>query len=130
MLQAKQEKSLGELFSDLSQGLSNLMRQEVQLAKTEITQKVASAGKSVGFLVAAGTLAFVGFQALVAAAIIALALVLPAWLAAVIVALVLIGLGGILAFIGISSMKKTNMAPQETIQTLREDAQWAKAQMR
>ncbi|MBV9470747.1 MAG: phage holin family protein [Abitibacteriaceae bacterium] len=130
MLQAKQEKSLGELFSDLSQGLSNLMRQEVQLAKTEITQKVASAGKNIGFLVAAGVLAFVGFEALIAAAIIALALVLAPWLAAVIVGLALMIVSGILAFVGISSFKKTNMAPQETIETLKEDAQWAKAQMR
>lgn len=130
MLQTKPEKSLGELFSDLSQGLTSLVRQEVQLAKTEISQKVSSVAKNVGFLAAAGLFAFVGFEALIAAAILGLATKLDPWLAALIVGLVLALIGGILAFMGISAFKKSSLAPQQTIETLQEDAQWAKAQIK
>lgn len=130
MLQAKPEKSLGELFSDLSQGLTSLVRQEVQLAKTEVTQKVAGVAKNVGMLAAAGLFAFVGFEALIAAVILALANKMDAWLAALIVGVVLALIGGILAFMGISAFKKASLAPTETIETLQEDAQWAKAQIK
>lgn len=130
MQQPKPEKSLGELFSDLSQGLSSLVRQEVQLAKTEITQKVTGVAKNVGFLAAAGLFAFVGFEALIAALILGLATKLSPWLAALIVGLALAALGGILAFMGIAAFKKAGLAPQETIETLKEDAQWAKAQIK
>lgn len=130
MLQDKQEKSLGELFSDLSQGLTSLVRQEVQLAKTEITQKVTGVAKNVGLLAAAGLFAFVAFETLIAALVLGLATKLDAWLAALIVGLVLALIGGVLAFMGISAFKKAGIAPQETIETLQEDAQWAKAQIK
>lgn len=126
---AKDGRSLGELFSDLSRELSTLVRQEVQLAKTEIGQKVSSLGKNAGFIVAAGLLAFVGFQALVAAAILGLCNVVEPWLAAVIVAAVLMLVAGALAMKALSSMKKESLAPKHTIETLKEDAQWAKQQM-
>lgn len=130
MLQDKQEKSLGELFSDLSQGLTSLVRQEVQLAKTEITQKVSGVAKNVGLLAAAGLFAFVGFEALIAALILGLATKLDPWLAALIVGVLLALVGGILAFMGISAFKKAGLAPTETIETLQEDAQWAKSQIK
>ena len=65
----REERSLGELFTDLTHEISNLFRQEVALAKSEVTQKAKSAGKDVGFIAGGGAVAFVGFMALVAAAI-------------------------------------------------------------
>jgi hypothetical protein len=125
----RDERSLGELFSELARELSTLVRQEVQLAKTEIGQKVSSVGKNAAFLVAGGLLAFVGFQALVAAAILALSQIVEPWLAAVIVGGVLMLVASALAMKAISSMKKESLAPKHTVETLKEDAQWAKQQM-
>jgi hypothetical protein len=60
----QQERSLGELFSDLTRDMSTLIRQETQLATTEMTQKAASAGKSAGVLVGGALIAYAGFFAL------------------------------------------------------------------
>lgn len=125
----KDGRSLGELFSDLSRELSTLVRQEVQLAKTEIGQKVSSVGKNAAFIVAAALLAFVGFQALIAAAILALSQVVEPWLAAIIVGGVLMLIAGVLALKALAGLKKDATPPKHTIETLKEDAQWAKQQI-
>jgi|SRR4028118_109845 len=130
MLQTKDDRSLGELFSELTQGMSTLVRQEVQLAKTEISEKVSNIVKNVALLLAGGVFALVGFQALVAAAIIGLARVLPGWLAALIVALVLLVVAGILAMKGLATLKKQSPMPQQTAETIKEDVQWAKQQVK
>lgn len=125
---SSQDKSLGELFAELSRETSTLVRQEVELAKTELTHKAASVGKDVGFLVAGGAVAYAGFLALVACAIIALAYALPWWLAALIVGVVVAAIGGFLVMRGIDDLKRQDLAPRQTMQTLKEDATWAKDQ--
>lgn len=131
MQQARQEeRSLGELFSALSRQLTTLVRQEIALAKTELTRKATGMRKDVGLLAAGGVLAFVGLLALVAAIILALALVLPAWLSAAIVAVIILCIGGLLALSGANGLKRADLAPHQTIETLQEDATWAKEQMR
>jgi uncharacterized membrane protein YqjE len=127
MSNGPQNKSLGELFSDFTRELSTLVRQEVQLAKTELTQNVSKLVKNVVFLVVGGVVAWLAMHALLAAAIMGLMSTgMSGWLAALIVAGVLLLIGGVLAMMGISAMKKASIAPKETIQTLKEDAQWAK----
>ncbi len=131
MQEPKEERSLGELFGDLAKETSTLVRQEVQLAKTEMTQKVSAVGKDAGMIAAGGFVAYAGFLALVATLIIALGqLGLPWWLAALIVGVVVAAVGYFLIQRGINAIKHTNMAPQQTIQTLKEDRQWASEQMR
>ncbi len=125
----REERSLGELFSDLTRELGALVRQEITLAKTEMTTKASRAGKDVGFLAVGGAVAYAGFLAILAAIILALALVLPGWLAAAIVGIVVAALGGFLVMRGLSDLKRENLAPEQTIQTLQEDATWAKGQM-
>jgi ABC-type multidrug transport system fused ATPase/permease subunit len=123
-------KSLGELFSDFTRELSTLLRQEVQLAKTEVTQNVSKLAKSAIFMVAGGVVAWLALHALIAAAILGLiSSGMSGWLAALVVGGILLLLGGILAFMGISALKKANLAPKETIQTLKEDARWAREQV-
>ena len=126
---SKDSRSLGELFGELGRNTSNLVRQEVQLAKTEMLQKAATFGKSAVFFVVAGVFAFVGFEALIAAAILALANVLSAWLAALIVAVALFVVGGILVMLAIGAIKKEGVAPTETIKSLQDDAKWAKEEI-
>ena len=125
------DRSLGELIAELTRELTALVRQEAALARTELTQKAATVGKNVGFLAAGGAVAYAGFLALIAALIIALGqLGLPWWLAALIVGLVVAGIGYVLVQKGLSALKQVNLAPQQTIETLKEDKEWAKEQVR
>ncbi len=125
----KEDRSLGELFGELSRESSALVRQEMALAKTELTQKAAKVGKDVGFLAVGGAIAYAGFLALVAALIFALASFIPAWLAALIVGIVVAGVGYFLVQKGLSALKQENLAPEQTIDTLKEDTAWAKKQI-
>ncbi|MGI8856322.1 MAG: phage holin family protein [Thermomicrobiales bacterium] len=130
MQQSSDERSLGELFGDLARETSTLVRQEVQLAKTEMTQKATAVGKDVGFLAVGGAVAYAGLLALIATFIIILGTVgLPWWLAALIVTVIVLGVGGFLVQRGLTALKHETMAPEQTIQTLKEDRQWAKEQM-
>jgi hypothetical protein len=129
MAEMKESKSLGELFGELARETSTLIRQEVQLAQAEMTHKAATFGKNMAFVVVAGCLAFVGFQALVAAAILALAQVMDAWLAALIVGGVLAAIAVVLLVKAIGAMKNEGAAPKQTIETIKEDVQWAKKQV-
>ena len=123
------DKSLGELFGDLTRETSTLVRQEVQLAKTELAQKAAVIGKSAVLAVAGALLGLGAFGAFVAMLILLLVRFgLDAWLAALIVTAVLGGIAAALALAGIGAIKKASLAPKQTIETLKEDVQWAKEQ--
>jgi len=129
MQDTKTDGSIGELFADLTRDMSTLVRQEVQLAKTEVTQKATRAGKDVGYIAAGGLLAYTGFLALVAAVIIVLGTVgVPWWLSALLVGLVVAAVGYFLIMKGRDALKRLEMAPRQTIETLKDDAEWAKEQ--
>jgi hypothetical protein len=125
----KEERSLGDLFSELASETSTLVRQEVALAQTELTQKATSIGKNVGFLVVGGAVGYAALLAILAAAIIGLANFLPWWAAALIVGVAV----GIVAFLLISpalkALKETSLTPNQTVETLKEDAEWLKNQV-
>ena len=125
----KEEPSLGDLFSELATETSALVRQEVALAQVEMTQKAPVIGKNVGILVVGGAIGYAALLAILAAAIIGLALFVPPWAAALIVGAIV----GIVAFALISSalksLKQTSLTPQQTVETLKEDAQWLKHQV-
>lgn len=122
-------RSLGDLFTDLTHETTVLVRQEVQLAKTEMSQKAAEVGKDVGFLVAGGAILYAGLLALIATIIIALAYAMPWWLSALIVAIVVLAIGGFLVQRGLANLKHTSLAPTQTLDTLKEDATWTKDQI-
>ena len=122
------DKSLGELFGDLTRETSNLVRQEVQLAKTELAQKAAVVGKSAVLAIAGALLGLGAFGAFVATLILLLSNYVAPWIAALIVAVILGGLATALALAGIGAIKKASLAPKHTVETLKEDVQWAKEQ--
>ncbi len=125
----KEDRSLGELFSQLSQETTTLVHQEVELAKTELTHKAARLGKDVGFLVAGGAVGYAGLLALIATIVLALGQAgMPWWLSALVVGLIVAGIGGALVWKGLNNLKHESIAPEETIETLKEDAAWAKEQ--
>jgi len=124
------DRSLGELFSDLGHELGTLVRQELNLAKTEMTQKAARAGRHAGMVVAGGAVGYAGLLAVVAAVILLLARAMPAWGAALLVGVVVAGIGGAMAYAGLNGLKNEDPMPRETVETLKEDARWVQAQTR
>ena len=126
---AKEERSLGDLFSELASETSTLVRQEVALAQVELTQKATTVGKNVGFLVVGGAVGYAALLAVLAAVVIGLSHFIPAWAAALLVGIVV----GITAYLLISSaiaaLKNADLTPRQTVETLKEDAQWLKNQV-
>ncbi|HRH43236.1 MAG TPA: phage holin family protein [Pyrinomonadaceae bacterium] len=124
----KEERSLGDLFSDLAGETGMLIRQEVALAQVELTEKAANVGRNIGFLVVGSAVGFAAFLALMTALIIGLSFFIPLWLSALIVGTIV----GIVAFVLISSalkaLKNTDLKPRQTVESLKEDAQWLKNQ--
>jgi Flp pilus assembly protein TadB len=125
------ERSTGELLKQLSEQTTQLVHQELELAKADLTQKGRQAGAGVGLFGAAAAIGLLAAAALTTCLILALNAVMPAWLAALIVAVVY----GIIAFVlvkqGQARMKRaTPPVPEQTIETLKEDVQWAKTQAR
>ena len=94
------DASTGELIGQLTEQLSRLVRDEARLAQAEVTQKAKRLGIGAGLFGGAGLMAFFGLAVLISAAVLGLAAVLPAWLAAVIVAVVLFAVAGVLALVG------------------------------
>ncbi len=130
MQRPRDDRSLGELFADLSRETTTLVRQEVELAKTEMTQKASRVLKNVGFLAIGGAVAYAGFLAIIAAVIILLAAILPWWLSALLVGIVIAAIGGFLIWKGLDALKKEDLVPRETLESLKEDQEWAKEQVR
>jgi uncharacterized membrane protein YqjE len=118
------EPTTGELLSRLGEQTSDLIRSEMQLARAELTAKAKHAGLGVGMFGGAGVVALYGVGALVATAILALALVVDAWLAALIVTVVLFALAGVLAVLGRSQVTQaTPVAPEHTVDNVKRDAE-------
>ena len=125
----KEERSLGELFTELSRETSTLVRQEVSLAKAEMSQKVSEVGKDVIFLIAGGAVAYLGMFALIIGLILLLALAdVPPWASALLVGILVTLLGAFLVQKGLARLKKADLTPHETLETLKEDKEWAKEQ--
>jgi xanthine/uracil permease len=130
MAQTRDERSLGDLFSDLSRETTTLVRQEVQLAKAELTQSATEAARGIGMLVAGGAVAYAGLFFLLLAIVFGLIDAgWDAWLSALVVGLVVVAIGAVLVLRARESLKPANLAPQKTVETLKEDAAWAKEQI-
>lgn len=122
------QRSLGEVISDVAGDLSTLVRQELELARAELKQEAAKAGKGAGMLGGAG---LAGLLALIFASLAATYLLdnwLPSEAAAVLIALVWAVVAGVLALAGKKQLQQTNPDLPRTQRTLKEDVQWAKTQ--
>ena len=125
------EPTLGALVQDMTEQMSTLIRNEFRLAQAEMTQKGKRAGVGIGLFGAAGILGLFGFGVLITTIILALALVMPAWLAALIVAVVLFAAAGIAALQGKSNVSKaTPVKPEGAIEGLKEDVATVKGDHR
>jgi L-lactate permease len=124
------DRSLGDLFGDLARETGDLVRKEVALARAEMTQKAGRAARDIGFLAVGGLVLYAGVLAIVAAIIIALASIgVPAWLSALLVGVVIAGVGAALIQNGLKALKREDLAPKQTIEQIKEDAEWVKEQV-
>ena len=125
------DRTFGELFGDLSRQTGLLLRQEVELAKAEISEKVSRAGKDFGAMAIGGAVVYAGALAIVAAvALMLIGLGVSPWLA-----LLLVGIGAAFAGYlvikrGRSDLNRADLAPRRTAQTLKDNVEWAKEQVR
>lgn len=115
-------RSFGDLFSQLAGDTSLLVQQEVALAKKEFQASLAQAVGGVIVLAVGGVLATVGLIAILTSVILALALVMPHWAAALLVGAIFVILGVIFALIGVNRLRKLKLIPERTAQTLKDDA--------
>ena len=127
-MQGRDDRSLGELFSELAQETTTLVRQEVNLAKTEMTHKASTAGRHVGTLAAGGAVAYAWLLAILAGLIALLNALMPLWVAALLVGIVVAIVGYVLVRRALDALKREDFTPRETIETLKEDQRWAKDQ--
>jgi len=125
------ERPAGELLKELSQQTGTLVRQEVDLAKAEVTQKARELGAGAGLVVGGAVVALLAFGALTACLIALLDTAMATWLAALIVAIVYAAIAAALAIAGRGRIRKAAPpAPEQTIETVKEDVQWAKTRAR
>ena len=125
-----ENRPLGDLFSDLASDMSNLVRQEVNLAKLEVTQKAKYVGRNVGYLVVGGAVAYAGLLAVIAAIIMLLDNFMPAWGAALLVGVVVALIAWLMIGKAMSALQQADLTPKETVETLKEDATWMKQQIK
>lgn len=122
----KPDASMGELMSQLSAQVSRLVRDEMRLAQKEFQDSAKHAGLGVGLLSAAGLLAFFGVASLIAAAIAALALLLPVWAAALIVGAAVLWVSGIVALLSRKQAREVTPAAPQTVANVKKDVQQVK----
>ena len=130
MADRKEERSIGELFSQLASDTTTLVRHEVRLAKVELGQKAAQVGRQVGLIALGGAVGYAGLLAVVAALILLLGQYIPVWLSAFIIGLLIMGIGYYVSRREIDALKQLDATPKATVETLKEDKEWAKEQMR
>ena len=121
-----QDESIGNLLSQVAGDVSTLFRQEVALAKEELKAEAVKAGKAGGMLAGAGFAGYMVVVLLSLALVFALGAVMPLGWAALIVAVIWAIIGGVLYAVGRNRMKDVDPVPRQTVETLREDAQWVR----
>ena len=129
MAPGKEERSLGELLAELSRETGQLVRKEVELATTEMTAKAKKAGADAAVIAAGGALLHAALLVLLAAFVLALAqLGVTPWLSALLVGVVTAGIGYVLVNRGRTSMRRSTLAPTQTMESLKETATWTTRQ--
>ena len=131
----QEERSIGQLLKELRDETTSLLRQEVDLAKTEMSEKASRFGSNLGSLAMGGAVLFLGTLALLAAVIYGLTSLLDQfmsvgvaiWLAPLLVGLVLAGIGYSLTKKALDTLRQESLAPRKTTQSLQENKEWLKS---
>lgn len=126
----EERRSLAEIVQKIANNLQGIVRAELRLAKTEMTERGKRMSKAAGMLGAGLALLALAGLLLVVTVVAALSLFMPVWGAALIVAVVFGAVGAGMAVAGRQRIKETNLRPDETIESVREDVEWLKRQTR
>lgn len=126
---SESERPLGAVVSEFLDQGKQLLRAELTLARTELKAEAKKAASGSGMLAAGGVVLLLGAMALTAFLVIALANVMPLWASALLVTVLMLAVGAGMAMAGAKALKSVH-APRKTIQTLKEDSQWASTTMR
>lgn len=121
-----ERESFGELLGQLANNSAGLVRDEIQLAKQEMSEKVSSLRTGITIAATGLVIGFLAVLTLTAAAVIGLAEYVGAGYSALIIGGALAIIGGVIAFTGISRIKQTSLKPKQTIRSLEEDKEWLK----
>ena len=125
------DRSLGQMFAELSRETRTLIQQEIQLAKTELAEKASRMKKGAVLMVGGGLLAYGGLLAIVGAVVLVLIEIgLPAWAGALVGGIAVAVIGYALIRSGVAALGTVDLKPRQTIETLKEDAQWLRSQTR
>jgi Putative Actinobacterial Holin-X, holin superfamily III len=123
----QRERPIGQIAKDLTTDLSLLVRQEMELAKAEMAEKGRTAAPGLGMLGGAGVVGLMAAGAFTAFLILALSIVLEEWLSALVVGVALAGAAYVLAKQGKERVEEAGSPlPEQTIETVKEDVEWAK----
>ncbi|HMJ08227.1 MAG TPA: phage holin family protein [Pyrinomonadaceae bacterium] len=128
-LLTKDERSLGDLFSELAGETGTLVRQEIALAQVEISKKASSVGANVGSLAVGGAVAYGAFLAIMAGVIMGLAHFIPAWIAALLVGAIVGAAAYFMVSNALAKLRDTELTPTDTVDSIKEDAKWLKRQV-
>jgi uncharacterized membrane protein YqjE len=126
--QDPRERGIGELVKDLASQTSTLVRQEIKLAQAEMTQQGKTAGRGAGLMAAAAVAALLMLGTLTALLVVALDSALPLWAAALIVTVLWGIVAAVLAQAGRKALKAATPPAPQTVETVKEDIEWAKTQ--
>jgi hypothetical protein len=131
MVTTRDDRSLGEMFAELSRQIRTLIEQEVLLAKTEVAEKASQMSRSLALVVGGALIAYGGVLAMVAAMVLGLvAAGLAPWAGALVGGALTAGIGYLLVRLGLVALRRQGLKPRQAIAALKEDAQWIKNQTR
>jgi xanthine/uracil permease len=124
-------RGIGDLLGDLGRQVSTLVRKEIDLARVEVTSSVGRMSRGAAMAGAGGALVYAGLLVLLLAVVLGLIQAgMDAWLAALIVAVVVMVIGGVITSMGVKQMQSTELAPKQTAETVRENVEFVKEQMK
>ena len=125
----RDDRSLGDLFAELSRDATTLIRKEFELAKAEMSANFSRLGRHAAYIAVGGALAYAGLLTIVAAVVVILQVLgLTWWASTLIVGIVVLLVGYLLVQRGLSALQRDRLTPTETIETLKENAAWARGQ--
>jgi uncharacterized membrane protein YqjE len=128
MQEVMDDRSLGELFNELKDQTNLLISQQIRLAKVEAAEKGKQAGKAAAFVAVGGFVVYAGLLAIIAGIILVLSQVVPLWVAALVVGVIVALVGYLVMQKGLNDLKADKLMPAKTITTMKENKEWLQSQ--
>lgn len=131
MTERQESRGIGDLLGDLGRQVSTLVRKEIDLARVEVTSSVGKMSRGAAMAGAGGAILYAGLMVLLGAAVLGLIEAgIDPWLSALIVAVVVLAIGGVITAMGVNRIRETDLAPKETAETVRENVEYVKEQIK